>query len=264
MAELHRVEINEKAPNEIEPTEEKPEEQVEANASTEEQTEDPSQDRPEWLPEKFKSAEDMAQAYSELEKKMGAGAKEDQAEAEQVEEKAEDETEQTEENVSEAYQAVAEASKEFFENDGQLSEETYNTLEKAGLPRDLVDSYAAGQQALLQSEESQIQSVANGQYDAMAEWANENLPQEEIDAFDEAVTGGTVQQAKLAVQGLYARYQNSVGSTPKLTQGAVAGTSTMPFKSMQELARAQSDPRYRSGDKAYHEEIDRRLAVSNI
>jgi hypothetical protein len=38
----------------------------------------------------------------------------------------------------------------------------------------------------------------------------------------------------------------------------------MPFKSMQELARAQSDPRYRSGDKAYHQEIDRRLAVSNI
>jgi hypothetical protein len=36
----------------------------------------------------------------------------------------------------------------------------------------------------------------------------------------------------------------------------------MPFKSMQELARAQADPRYRSGDKAYHEEIDRRLAVS--
>ena len=262
MAELHRVEINEKAPNEIEPTEEKVEastEQPQAEELPQEQS-----DRPEWLPEKFKSAEDMAQAYSELEKKMGAGAKEDQAEAEQVEEKAENETEQTEENTSEAYQAVAEASKEFFENDGQLSEETYNALEKAGLPRDLVDSYAAGQQALLQSEESQIQSVANGQYDAMAEWANENLPQEEIDAFDEAVTGGTVQQAKLAVQGLYARYQNSVGSTPKLTQGAVAGTSTMPFKSMQELARAQSDPRYRSGDKAYHEEIDRRLAVSNI
>jgi hypothetical protein len=262
MAELHRVEINEKAPSEIEP-EEKP---AEVTEQQQPETELPQEenDRPQWLPEKFKSAEDMAQAYSELEKKLGQAPQEDQAEAEQSEEKAEDETEQTEENTSEAYQAVAEASKEFFENDGQLSEETYNALEKAGLPRDLVDSYAAGQQALLQSEESQIQSVANGQYDAMAEWANANLPQEEIDAFDEAVTGGTVQQAKLAVQGLYARYQNSVGSTPKLTQGAVAGTSTMPFKSMQELARAQSDPRYRSGDKAYHEEIDRRLAVSNI
>ena len=260
MAELHRVEINEKAPNEIEP-EEKP---VEQQPQAETELPQEENDRPQWLPEKFKSAEDMAQAYSELEKKLGQAPKEDQAEAEQSEAEAENKEEQTEENVSEAYQTIAEASKEFFENDGQLSEETYNALEKAGLPRDLVDSYAAGQQALLQSEEAQIQSVANGQYDAMAEWANENLPQEEIDAFDEAVTGGTVQQAKLAVQGLYARYQNEVGAKPKLTQGAVAGTSTMPFKSMQELARAQSDPRYKSGDKAYHEEIDRRLSVSNI
>ena len=85
-----------------------------------------------------------------------------------------------------------------------------------------------------------------------------------MEAFDEAVTGGTVSQAKLAVQGLYARYQNEVGAKPKLTQGGVNGASTMPFRSMQELARAQSDPRYKSGDKAYHEEIDRRLQVSSI
>ena len=260
MAELHRVEINEKAPSEIEP-EEKPntEEQPQAEADVPQ-----TEDRPEWLPEKFKTPEDMSKAYSELEKKLGQAPKEDEAEPEQVEEKAEDETEQTEEGVSEAYQAVAEASKEFFENDGQLSEETYNVLEKAGLPRDLVDSYAAGQQALLASEEGQIKAVAEGNYDAMAEWANENLPQEEIDAFDEAVTGGTISQAKLAVQGLYARYQNEVGAKPKLTQGSVNGVTTMPFKSMQELARAQSDPRYKTGDKAYHEEIDRRLSVSNI
>ena len=256
MAELHRVEINEKAPSEIEPEEE-------TNTESEELPQEQS-DRPEWLPEKFKSPEDMSKAYSELEKKMGAGAEEGTEESEQVEEKVEDQEEQSEENTSEAYQAVAEASKEFFENDGQLSEETYNTLEKAGLPRDLVDSYAAGQQALLQSEEGQIKSVAQGNYEAMAEWANENLPQEEVEAFDEAVTGGTVSQAKLAVQGLYARYQNEVGAKPKLTQGGVNGASTMPFRSMQELARAQSDPRYKSGDKAYHEEIDRRLQVSSI
>ena len=256
MAELHRVEINEKAPSEIEPEEE-------TNTESEELPQEQS-DRPEWLPEKFKSPEDMSKAYSELEKKLGQSPEEGTEESEQVEEKAEDQEEQTEENTSEAYQAVAEASKEFFENDGQLSEETYNALEKAGLPRDLVDSYAAGQQALLQSEEAQIKGVAGDQYDAMAEWANENLPQEEIDAFDEAVTGGTINQAKLAVQGLYARYQNATGSKPKLTQGNLSGSSTMPFKSMQELARAQSDPRYRSGDKAYHEEIDRRLSVSNI
>jgi hypothetical protein len=261
MAELHRVEINEKAPNEIEPvdeTVETPEEQ-QAEPQAEE-----TQERPEWLPEKFKSAEDMAQAYAELEKRMGQGTKEVE-ETEQPEEQQEEQTDDNKEEASDYNEAVVEASKEFFENDGKLSEDTYKKLEGIGLPRDLVDSYAAGQQALLQSEEAQIKGVAGDSYDAMAEWANEHLPQEEIDAFDEAVTSGTVSQAKLAVQGLYARYQNATGATqPKLVQGAVSGSSTMPFKSMQELARAQSDPRYRSGDKAYHQEIDRRLAVSNI
>ena len=261
MAELHRVEINEKAPNEIEPvdeTVETPEEQ-QAEPQAEE-----TQERPEWLPEKFKSAEDMAQAYAELEKRMGQGTKEVE-ETEQPEEQQEEQTDDNKEEVGDYNETVVEASKEFFENDGKLSEDTYKKLEGIGLPRDLVDSYAAGQQALLQSEEAQIKGVAGDSYDQMAEWANEHLPQEEIDAFDEAVTSGTVSQAKLAVQGLYARYQNATGATqPKLVQGAVSGSSTMPFKSMQELARAQSDPRYRSGDKAYHQEIDRRLAVSNI
>ena len=260
MAELHRVEINEKAPNEIEPVDEAVETPEEQQA--EPQAEE-TQERPEWLPEKFKSAEDMANAYAELEKRMGQGAGE--VEEEQPQQQEEEQTNDNNQEAGNYNEAVVEASQEFFANDGQLSEETYKKLEEVGLPRDLVDSYAAGQQALMQGEEAEIKGVAGGEYDQMAEWANEQLPQEEIDAFDEAVTGGTVSQAKLAVQGLYARYQNATGATqPKLVQGAVSGTSTMPFKSMQELARAQSDPRYRSGDKAYHQEIDRRLAVSNI
>ena len=260
MAELHRVEINEKAPSEIEPVDEKVET---PEVQQEEPQAEETQERPEWLPEKFASAEDMAKSYAELEKRMGQGA--DKVEEEQPQEQQQqEETNEDNQEAGNYNEAVVEASQEFFQNDGQLSEETYKKLEEVGLPRDLVDSYAAGQQALMQSEETDIKSVAGGQYDQMAEWANEHLPSEEIDAFDEAVTGGTVQQAKLAVQGLYARYQNSMGSTPKLTQGNVVGSSTMPFKSMQELARAQSDPRYRSGDKAYHEEIDRRLSVSNI
>ena len=258
MAELHRVEINEKAPNEIEPEEAQTDEVTET-------TEEQQTERPEWLPEKFKSAEDMANAYSELEKKLGQPASEEQQQEEEPQQTEENENENDKPEAGNYNEAVVEASKEYFENDGQLSEETYQKLEKVGLPRDLVDSYAAGQQALLQNEEAQIKGVAGGDYDAMVEWANESLPSEEINAFDEVVTNGDVQQAKLAVQGLYARYQNATGSRPKtLVQGSVSGTSTMPFKSMQELARAQSDPRYRSGDKAYHQEIDRRLAVSNI
>ena len=262
MAELHRVEINEKVQGEIEP-----DDAAEAVGTiSEEQTGEEQQvERPEWLPEKFKSPEDMAQAYSELEKKMGQGTNEEQP-AETTEDNEGDvQDDKPDDNENADYNAaVVDASKEFFENDGQLSEETYEKLAKAGLPKELVDSYAAGQQALLQTEEGEIKSVANGQFDAMAEWAHDNLEQEEINAFDDIVTTGTKEQAKFAVKSLYDRYTQANGSSPKLVQGAVTGGSTMPFKSMQELARAQSDPRYKSGDKAYHEEIDRRLSVSRL
>jgi len=261
MADLHRVEINEKVQTEIEPDAASAVEAVPQEQTTEQQT-----DRPEWLPEKFKSPEDMANAYSELEKKMGTGTTDEEQPAEATEENdgdVQDDDDNNKENTE--YSAVVtDASKEFFANDGQLSDETYEKLAQAGLPKELVDSYAAGQQALLQSEEGEIKSVANGQFDAMAEWANDNLGQEEIDAFDDIVTGGTKEQAKFAVKSLYDRYERANGSSPKLVQGAVTGGSTMPFKSMQELARAQSDPRYKTGDKAYHEEIDRRLSVSRL
>ena len=263
MAELHRVEINEKVQTEIEPDDAA---EAVGTISEEQAGEEQQVERPEWLPEKFKSPEDMANAYSELEKKMGTGTTEEEQPAEATEENdgdVQDDDDNNKENTE--YSAVVtDASKEFFANDGQLSDETYEKLAQAGLPKELVDSYAAGQQALLQSEEGEIKSVANGQFDAMAEWANDNLGQEEIDAFDDIVTGGTKEQAKFAVKSLYDRYERANGSSPKLVQGTVTGGSTMPFKSMQELARAQSDPRYKTGDKAYHEEIDRRLSVSRL
>jgi len=255
MAELHRVEINERAPQEIDPESEEA-----VDAVSEEQTQETQEDRPEWLPEKFKSPEDMATAYSELEKKLGAGAKEqEQEEGEQSDEQQEDDTtEDTNTNT-----VIAEASKEFFENDGVISEETYKNLAEIGLPKELVDSYAAGQQALQQSEEGSIKAVTEGNWDQMAEWAANNLSPEEVNTFDDIVQKGTVEQAKLAAKGLYAQFKAENGVAPKLVQGAVSGSSTMPFKSNQELARAMSDPRYKSGDKSYHEEIDRRIEASH-
>jgi len=255
MAELHRVEINEKAPQEIDP---ETEESVEA--VPEEQTQE---DRPEWLPEKFKSPEDMANAYSELEKKMGAGANEDQQEEEGETTNEEEQPDDSTKEDTNTNDVIVEASKEFFENDGVISEETYKNLAEIGLPKELVDSYAAGQQALQQSEEGSIKSVTEGNWDQMAEWAANNLSPEEVNTFDEIVQNGTVEQAKLATKGLYAQFKAENGVSPKLVQGAVSGSSTMPFKSNQELARAMSDPRYKSGDKSYHEEIDRRIAASH-
>ncbi len=249
MADYQKVEINEPAPNEIEPDQQQATEVEEPQAQ---------QERPEWLPEKFDSAEAMAKAYGELESKMGAGANEEQTEEQPK-------AEEVDEPTAAAQTLIEDASVEFFENEGKLKEETYEALANAGLSRELVDNFAKGQAALQEMETTQIQSAANGDYDAMSEWAGKSLNDNEMNAFNEVVNNGTVDQAKLAVSGLYARYQaENGGSQPKLVTGKTTGTSTMPFQSMQEVSRAMQDPRYKSGDKAYHADIDRRLAVSNI
>jgi|11_taG_2_1085331.scaffolds.fasta_scaffold00368_2 hypothetical protein len=251
MADYQKVEINEPAPNEIEP------EEQQAATSEEPQGE---QERPEWLPEKFESAEDLAKAYGELESKLGANREEPTQEEEAVE----NETEPTTE-PNQAQTLITDASQEFFENDGKLSDETYEALAQAGLSRELVDGYARGQAALQENEATQIKSAANGDYEAMSEWASKTLTDDEMNTFNETVNNGSVDQAKLVVSGLYARYKaEEGGSQPKLVTGNTTGSSTMPFQSMQEVSRAMQDPRYKSGDKAYHAELDRRLAVSSI
>ena len=256
MAELHRVEINEKTEGEIEPHHESTKEEVtqdvpEGDSDTAEQAvESPEgvQERPEWLPEKFKTEEEMAKAYSALEKKLGDGG-EEPAEGE----------------PSVATTLIDEASQEFFDK-GELTNDTYDSLAKIGLSKQLVDSFAAGQAALQDNQATTIKSAAEGNYDDMTAWAGEKLSDDEMKTFNEAVSTGTVDQAKFAVSGLYARYKAETGNVggPSLVTGETTGSGTMPFHSMQEVTRAMQDPRYKSGDKAYHALMDRRLAASNL
>ena len=199
-----------------------PNQKKSVEAVPEEQTED---NRPEWLPEKFKSPEDMASAYSELEKKMGAGVEQEEEEESEVQE----ETDDTQEEDLDSNNIVVEASKEFFQNDGKLSEETYENLAKAGISKEIVDSYAAGQQALMQSEEGSIKSVADGNWDQMAEWASNNLSPEEVNTFDEIVQNGTVEQAKLATKGLYAQFKAENGVSPNLYKEQLTSHLLCPF-----------------------------------
>ena len=62
MAEANRVVINEPTENEEITLEQQAEMQEEAVATSEEQT--PTEERPEWLDEKFNSPEDLAKAYT--------------------------------------------------------------------------------------------------------------------------------------------------------------------------------------------------------
>ena len=207
------------------------------------------EERPEWLPEKFESAEAMAQAYSELESKLGQPA-EPQAE------------EATEEAPPSQDVAVNAAVEEFTEN-GQLSEETYKVLEAQGLPKTMVDTYIAGQQAIINQQQMEITNEIGGmqEYQKLSSWASEELSDEELEAYNETVESGSVAQAKFAIKSLYQRYQQA--GSPAIFQGATKGTGVPPFESRQQVVEAMADKRYQK-DPAYRAEVQKRLARSNV
>jgi hypothetical protein len=251
MADLQQVTINESSEDENISLEQQAAMQDAANANKPEDGPAPQtqeETRPEWLPEKFQSPEDLAKAYSELEKKGSTSKKASKEEA-PVE-------------SSEMSTAIETATSEFMES-GDLSDKTFESLEKAGLPRDIVEAYMAGQGALVDNQVAQVKESVGGEgnYEAMAEWAAENIAEEDLNAYNEVVENGTVEQARMAVRGLFAQFQASGGKAPTLIQGATTGSGVKPFGSAAQVTEAMRDPRYKN-DPAYRQTVEQRLAVT--
>jgi len=234
-------------------------------------------DRPEWLPEKFKSAEDMAKAYSELEKKFSSRTKEAPVEDTETTEEdtstdGTDETEETETPEEKARQVTKEAgldfdelSRSYWEN-GQLDDKHYEKLDKAGIPKAIVDQYIAGQEALLNATRQSVFGSVGGEdnYNTMTAWATENFSKEEIEAYNKAVNSGDVASAMMAVKGLKGRYDAVEGFEPaRQVKGSAGKPTTQTYRSVAELEKDMGDPRYKS-DPAFRKDVERKLSRSDI
>ncbi len=270
MADLHQVQVNDTTEEENISLEQQAAMQDEAanqrnqtleaepkegKESIEEQLKEPeAEERPEWLDEKFESPEEMAKAYSELQKKMSSPKKAPAKKA-------------PEEPVgAEVTSNAIESARNEFADSGELSDQTFDALEAAGLPRAFVEQYINGQQAMSVQQAATIQESigGSGNYEAMAEWATDNMAEGDLDAFNSIVEGSSVEQARVAVKGLYAQFLAAGGKGPSLVQGSTSGDGGVkPFGSTAQVTEAMRDPRY-GNDPAYREQVEKRMAVSSI
>jgi len=228
---------------------------IESSADEGKQEVEETSERPEWLDEKFESPEDLAKAYKELQQKQ---SKKETTEDGEEKESEGDSSESTSGN------AVQKATEEFTQN-GELSDETFLSLEKAGIPREMVEQYIQGQQAISTASAVEIQESIGGKenYSAMSTWAGENLEDSDLKAYNTIVETGTVEQARVAVKGMYAQFLAAGGKAPNLAQGATSGAAgAKAFGSAASMVEAMQDPRYKS-DPAYREQVEKRIAVSN-
>ena len=249
---------------------------------------------------KFKTVEDLANSYKELEGKLGSVTEEDQVSEsteeiigvpEGYEEYYQEDGTVNYESVNETYGEILgeifkensidpfKISAEFHKNEGEIPEDMYQSLLDAGLSKNAVDSYLTGRAAemgyveggegaaeeLAQEEVKSIRDSIGGDeaYGKMVSWALENLSKPEIEAFNEATNTMSGPQLSMMVQGLYTRYQNAMGVEPSLYSGRAATSGPTPYRSTQEVVAAMSDKRY-GKDVTYTEDVQKRLAGSDV
>ena len=218
---------------------------------------------------KYENAEQLEQAYLELQKKLGSDD-DDEAETSTLNKEAE-----YDESVSAGVELITNASQEYFDNEGQLSSETMSKFTEMS-SSDLVEAYMAIRQNnpdvdsgapsedLSDAEMNQVYNSAGGEaeYNRLASWASENLDESKMDAFNDIIDRGNATSIQIAVAGLRAEYESQEGYEGRMLTGKAART-TDAFRSQAEVVQAMSDPRYER-DPAYRQDLYDKLERSNV
>ena len=217
---------------------------------------------------KFENAEELENAYLELQRKMGSGDYDEDTEEAYL-----DEDEYYDEATSAGIELIQEASDEYYANEGQLSADTIEQFKEMS-SNDLVNAYIAIQENnpnqggysadLTDAEMNQGYNSAGGEaeYNRLTEWAADNLPDRKLDAFNNMIDQGNATAIQIAVSGLRSEYEAQEGYEGRMLTGKAA-RAVDGFRSQAEVVRAMSDPRYDT-DPAYRQDVYDKLERSNV
>ena len=218
---------------------------------------------------KFENAEELENAYLELQRKLGSGEDEDSEEA-----YLDEDDEYYDEATSAGIELITGASEEYYANEGQLSAETIEQFKEMS-SNDLVNAYIAIQENnpdqgggyspdLTDSEMNQVYNSAGGEaeYNRLTSWAADNIPESKLDAFNSIIDQGNATAIQIAVSGLRSEYEAQEGYEGRMLQGKAARAAN-GFRSQAEVVQAMSDPRYDT-DPAYRQDVYDKLEISNV
>lgn len=220
---------------------------------------------------KFESVDALAAAYAELEKKLGEKAKpEVKEEVQPTEQPATDDSqksveEQAQEAVENAGLNFEELSTKYWSNGEKLDDADYELLEKANIPRSLVDQFIEGQKAVVQMQRQSVFSEVGGEdkYNSMLQWAAANYTESEVEAYNRAVHSNDMKTVMLAVKGLQGRYEAKVGFEPERTVGGRTQAVLDKYESMAQLMEDMRNPKYNK-DAAFRAKVEAKLGRSDI
>lgn len=230
-----------------------------------EKNEEKQTGKPDWLPDKFSSPEELANAYKELESKLGSTRKEEEKEDKHTEDSGQ--TILTPKGEKVPVDHFSKYSEYLQEND-TLAEDHYKELADMGFDKSVVDMYVEVYKQAMSANTPEgnpvvqkVYSIVGGKesYQKMAEWAQDNLQPFELMAYDTIVNSGDEEKIVEAVNSLWSKYKSN-NSSPQLYSGTSSGVQ--PFSTQSEMIAAFNDPRYKT-DESYRRLVSKRMAVSS-
>ena len=222
---------------------------------------------------KFKSQEDLEKAYTESQRKITElssgntkpdGDVEEETPNDSVESlelsKGDDESQEGD-TENQPLINMDSALNEFTET-GEFSEATVKTFEKVGIPKQNLDLYVAGIEAL--SKISKMEGVAlvggETEYINMAKWAQANVSEGELKAYDAAVSSTDKFTRDNAILAMQSKYVAANGSESNLIQGGKGlQNGIRPFSSEADKQAAMADPRYKTNQDGWRDEVQQRI-----
>ena len=238
---------------------------------------------PELLLGKFKSQDDLAKAYQELEKKLGQASTTDPeapspAQGYSPEQAIELYGEGPVAALKEKGLDLAEVM--FNADNGQDISEHYDALaETFGVTRQMVENYVSKAQGsapaeapgLTEADAAQLKAMVGGEdsFNKLSQWAASNLEQGELAKYNAVVDSGNKDAIEWALKALQARVAapDSVVE-PKLYGGGEAAAVTK-FESQQQVLDAMNKRNDKGQklyevDEAYREKVQQLLAISSV
>lgn len=220
--------------------------------------EEETPERPEWLPEKFNTPEDMAKAYAELEKAQSKG--------EDITETKQETDEAAEKAVTDAGLDMEGLSAEYAEK-GELTQESLEKLAKVGITEEMVNAYIKGQEAQANEIQADLLEPVGGdveKYQEMTAWATDNLSDQEIDDFNSVLESGNAASIKLAVKNLSDKYTDANGEEPgRQLSGKPSVSGQSVYESTADLMKDMGNPEYHT-NPSFRAKVEAKLARSSI
>ena len=224
---------------------------------------------------KYKNAQELENAYIELEKKLGEKSGEVSEEPSSEEPEAEAKTDTDEKTESpDGFAFLEDLYEQASSEKGEISKEMIAKLDgmsKQDIIQNFLQFRADAQNKyqaipdLSQQDVKELKGIVGGDqnYNNMLQWAQSNLTQQEIGMFDAVMQNGDINSAFFAVNSLAQRYNDRVGYDGKMLTGKPASDRGDTYRSQAEMVAAMSDPKY-DRDPAYRRDVMEKVARSDM